>query len=118
MKQLTLSFESGISQKHRSLLDCIATGIYRKGLTNVSGVVDMAPSNLSTALSGGERKYGADEIERYLDKYGDYDLIYYLIDKYLKNKKATNREHLLSKASGLLDDFKTALNEIESDANE
>lgn len=59
--QMTLSFEPGLRDRFPSLRECIATGIYQRGLSNV------APS---------------------LDKFGDLTPIYYLVEKYLGQKDA------------------------------
>lgn len=53
MTQLTLTLEQGISVRHRSLRECMAAGVYQRGLTRVAGQIDMAPSKLSEKLSGG-----------------------------------------------------------------
>ena len=34
--QLTLSFEPGLAEKHRSLRECIAVGIYQRGLSSIA----------------------------------------------------------------------------------
>lgn len=90
--QLTLSFEQGLSDRHGSLRECIAAGIYQRGLGNVAIDLDKASSNLSMELSGSidaqgrQRHFGVDALERYIDKTGDTAPIYYLIDKFLNDK--------------------------------
>lgn len=85
--QLTLDFEPGLSAKHRNLRDCIATSIYRRGLSNVAIDLNESPGNLGNQLSDdSQRKFGVDELETYLEKSGDYSPIYYLIDKFLHDK--------------------------------
>ena len=49
-QQLTLSFEPGISDRFGSLRECIATGVYQRGLKRVAIDLDQAPSNLSVQL--------------------------------------------------------------------
>lgn len=85
---MTLSFEPGVGNQYPSLLECIATGIYRRGLTKVAPSLDVAPSNLSNALARAEkRKFGVDEFEKYLVEFNDFTPIYYLVDKYLSEAK-------------------------------
>jgi hypothetical protein len=85
--QLTLSFEPGISERHMSLRDCIAAGVYQRGLGNVAIDLNKAPGNLSVELSeDSSRHFSVDSLERYVEKTGDTAPIYYLIDKFLNDK--------------------------------
>lgn len=85
--QLTLNFEPGLSDRHQCLRDCVASSVYRYGLTNAAIDLDKAPGNLSVELSADPaRKFGVDDLEKYLAKSGDFTPIYYLIDKFLKDK--------------------------------
>lgn len=87
MTQLTLTLEQGVSVRHRSLRECMAAGVYQRGLTRVAGQIDMAPSKLSEKLSGGNgdrhRDVGLDDLERYIQATGDITPIHYLVEKYL-----------------------------------
>jgi hypothetical protein len=85
--QLTLNFEPGLSDRYRCLRECVASSVYRYGLTNAAIDLDKAPGNLSVELSADPaRKFGVEEFERFLAKSGDFTPIYYLIDKFLKDK--------------------------------
>lgn len=85
--QLTLNFEPGLSDRYPCLRDCVASSVYRYGLTRAAIDLDKAPGNLSVELSADtSRKFGVEELERYLAKSGDFTPIYYLIDKFLKDK--------------------------------
>jgi len=85
--QLTLSFEQGISERHRSLRECIATGVYQRGLGNIAIDLNKAPGNLSVELSEDPtRKFSVDSLEDYIAKTGDTAPVYYLIDKFLNDK--------------------------------
>jgi hypothetical protein len=85
--QLTLNFEPGLSDRFPCLRDCIASSIYRYGLTNTAIDLDKAPGNLSVELSADPaRKFGVDDFEKYMEKSGDFTPLYYLIDKFLKDK--------------------------------
>lgn len=93
-QQLTLSFEPGLVDIYPSLRECIATGVYQRGLGKVAIDLDCAPSNLSVQLSAPnddsskKRKFGVDDLERYIDKTGDTTPIYYLVEKYLHKTEA------------------------------
>jgi len=85
--QLTLNFEPGLSDRYPSFRECVASSVYRYGLTNAAIDLDKAPGNLSVELSADPaRKFGIDDFERYIAKSGDFTPIYYLIDKFLKDK--------------------------------
>lgn len=85
--QLTLNFEPGLSDRFPCLRDCIASSVYRYGLTNTAIDLDKAPGNLSVELSADpSRKFGVDDFERYMEKSGDFTPLYYLIDKFLKDQ--------------------------------
>jgi hypothetical protein len=88
--QLTLTLEEGLSVKHGSLRDCMAAGVYTRGVIRVAGKCDMAPSKLSEKLGGGngdrKRDIGLDEFERYLEETGDVEPIHYLIDRFLRDR--------------------------------
>jgi len=93
--QLTLNFEPGLTERHRSLRDCVATGVYQRGLTRVAIDLDVAPSNLSVQLSESpERKFSIEAFELYLDKTGDRTPIYYLVEKYLADKSVVKEAAL------------------------
>lgn len=96
MTQMTLTLEPGIGARHRSLRDCMAAGVYQRGLSKVAGQIDMAPSKLSEGLAGGSgdrpRDIGLDQFEEYLRLTGDTSPVLYLIDKYLRDPEAAKAE--------------------------
>lgn len=84
-EQLTLSFDAGISDRFDCLRECVATGVYRRGLTRVAIDLDQAPSNLSVQLSADpSRHFSVDSLERYLERSGDLLPVYYLVEKFIK----------------------------------
>jgi hypothetical protein len=88
--QLTLNFEPGLSDRYKCLRECVAAGVYRNGLGNTAIDLDKAPGNLSVELSADPtRHFSVDSLERYIDKTGDTQPIFYLIDKYLRDENAT-----------------------------
>jgi hypothetical protein len=89
--QLTLNFEPGLSDRYPCLRDCVASSVYRYGLTNAAIDLDKAPGNLSVELSADpSRKFSVDSLEQYLGKSKDFTPIYYLIDKFLKDKSESH----------------------------
>src|SRR6185437_2832052 len=102
-RQLTLSLDARLSEVYRTARDCIAACVYRRGLVRGAGQLDMAPGNLSVALSDDPtRKFGVDEAERYTQVTGDKTWIYYLIAKYLGDEQGAARDHALSEVQQML----------------
>lgn len=101
-RQLTLDFDASLVQAHRSLRECVAAGVYRRGLKGVAADLDLAPGNLSVALSDDpHRKFGVDDLERYIQATGDKSPIYYLVARYLGDAAAA-REQTLAQVAELL----------------
>jgi hypothetical protein len=110
MKQMSLSFEPGLAQRHRSLVECVATGIYKRGLGRIAAMVDEAPSHLSAQLSGDGRRLAVETLEAYIDKTGDLEPIYYLIDKFMGDPE-THRQEALARVDAMLKELPLALAE-------
>lgn len=86
--QLTLSFEPGLSERYTCLRECIASSVYRHGLSSTAIDLDVAPGNLSVQLSADPaRHFSVDSLERYIEKTGDTTPIHYLIDRFLRGKE-------------------------------
>lgn len=89
--QLTLTLEEGISRRHRSLRECVAAGVYQRGLARTAADIDVAPSKLSEKLSGGTgdrvRDVSVSELERYIEATGDLGPVHYLVDKFLRSRE-------------------------------
>lgn len=91
--QLTLCFEPGLSDRHLSLRDCVAAGVYQRGLGRVAIDLNKAPGNLSVELSGDvARHFSIDSLEAYIAKTGDTTPIHYLVDKFLSDKSNKQSE--------------------------
>lgn len=116
MEQLTLNYESGISRRHKSLLSLCAARMYRHGLENTAADIDMAPSNLSVALTGRKRKLGVDKLELYMEKTQDLEPIFYLIDKFLKNEKSLGKAQVLNQCSTVLQECQAMLRKLDESA--
>lgn len=92
-QQLTLNFEPHMHERYRCLRECIAVGIYQRGLGKVAIDLDLAPSNLSVQLSEDPaRKFSVDSLETYIEKTGDTTPIYYLIAKFLQDERDLEAE--------------------------
>lgn len=103
--QLTLSWEPGLSERYANLRECVAAGVYRHGLGNVAIDLDQAPGNLSVQLSADPtRHFSVESLERYIEKTRDTTPIYYLIDKFLKDKEQGNAADM----AAMLQAFKAA----------
>lgn len=108
-RQLTLDLDGSLVGAHRSLRDCIAAGVYRRGLKAVAADLDLSPGNLSVALSDDpHRKLGVDELERYMQVTGDKTPIYYLVAKYLGDEAAA-RDQALGQVAELLQNLPAML---------
>lgn len=85
--QMVLDFEPGLVERYASLRDCVATGVYQRGLKRIAIDLDQAPSNLSVQLSDDtSRHFSVDSLEKYLDKTNDLTPIYYLVEKYIGDR--------------------------------
>lgn len=101
-RQLTLEFDEGLVSAHRSLRDCVASGIYKRGLKRVAPDLGLSPGNLSAALSDdSQRKFCVDELELYLQTTGDMTPIHYLIARYLGDVSAA-RDQAMGQVAELL----------------
>lgn len=100
VQQLSLSIEPGVSSRFRSLLECVASGVYQRGVGRVAPMVDVAPSHLSVQLSDDpSRRFAVESLELYLEKTGDFTPIYYLIDKFLRDPQARQQEAIAQLAN-------------------
>lgn len=89
--QLSLSFEPEMHERFGSLRECIAQGIYQRGLTKVAPALNKAPGNLSVELSEDtSRRFSVDALEEYIAEFGDHQPIYYLISRFLAPEQPQN----------------------------
>lgn len=101
-RQMTLQFDESVLSAHRSLRDCVAAGVYRRGLKAVAADLDLSPGNLSVALSDDpHRKFSVDDLEHYIQCTGDKSPIHYLVAKYMGNEAAA-RDEALGQVSEIL----------------
>ena len=105
--QLTLNFEPGLVERYGSLRDCVATGVYQRGLKRVAIDLDQAPSNLSVQLSDDpSRRFSVDSLETYIEKTGDKTPVLYLVERFLapelENKGIKQVEAMKAKLADLM----------------
>ncbi len=84
MQQLSLSLEPGLAQRYRDMRECFAACVYQRGLGRVASACDVAPSNLSTMLSG-ERNLDSSLIEKYMTEFGDKTPALYWAARHLQD---------------------------------
>ena len=90
---MQLSLDISTAPRAGSLLEAIASGVYRHGLQRVAGLIDSSPSHLSEALSGQDRrKFGVVELERYIEQTDDTGPILYLVQKFLRSDESQQAE--------------------------
>ena len=86
-RQVSLNFEPGLAERFGSLRECVATGVYQRGLSNVAPSLNQAPGNLSVQLSEDQsRHFSVDSLEAYIEKFGDLTPVFYLVDKFVHEK--------------------------------
>ncbi len=94
--QMTLDFTPGLTERHRSLLDCVRESAYtqRNPLKTIAADMDMSQSDLSRKLAGNPddpRRMSVEDFERYLAATGDMTPIHYLVEKYLVDEEVAQR---------------------------
>lgn len=92
-QQLTLSFDPGLAERHRSLKSCVRERVYAhlKPLKVVAADMDLSESELSRKLADNPndtRNLTCDDLEAYLEKTGDHTPIFYLIEKFAVSSEA------------------------------
>lgn len=97
-------FEPGLGERYASLRECLTTQVYSRGLVKVAGGLDLSPSKLTEKLAGidsGGAKRGltVDELEAYIEKYGDVTPILYLAAKFCRDPKIVQAEAMASLAA-------------------
>lgn len=110
--QLVLDFEPGLTERFSCARECVAQGVYQRGLKRVAADLDQAPGNLSVQLSDDTvRHFSLDSFETYLDKTGDMTPLYFLIEKFLGDKRTGKQaalEQLQAVGPQLIDLLKQA----------
>lgn len=103
-RQYTLNFEPGLTERHRSLLDCVRESAYsfRNPLKTIAADMDLSESDLSRRLRNDptdKRSFSICDLEKFISATGDVTPIHYLIEKYLQDpehKRARALDQLAS----------------------
>lgn len=85
--QVLITFEPGLSERHKSLKACVRERIYShpKPLKVLAADMDLSESELSRKLSDNPndtRDFNCGDLEAYIKATGDYVPIYYLLERY------------------------------------
>lgn len=111
-RQLTLELEPGLTERFRNLRECVAQGVYARGLKRVAADLDCAPGNLSVGLSDSDTRHvSIDQLERYIEATGDTTPILYLVERFLGDRGATTAA-ALEKAREAMESLQRLMGQI------
>lgn len=85
--QLSLDFEPGITERHKTLLACLRECAYKsqKPLKAIAADMDLSESDLSRKLSGNPddpRRFTVDDMVRLIEVTGDVSPVNWLIERF------------------------------------
>jgi hypothetical protein len=85
--QLSLDFEPGLTERHKTLLACIRECAYKcsKPLKVIAADMDLSESDLSRKLSGNPddpRRFTVDDLVRFVEVTGDTMPVNWLIERF------------------------------------
>ena len=106
--QLTIDFTPGLTERHACLLDCIRQGAYshRNPLKTIAADMDMSQSELSRKLANNPddpRRLSVGDLEKYIEATNDTTPIYWLIEKYLQDDTAKQKQAMAALAKAMPD---------------
>lgn len=109
MTQLSLSFEPGLTTRFKTLHECIAASVLmsRAGVSGVAAKIDMGHSELSKRINSeasDPRPLRIEDMVRIMEATGDYQPIYWLIERFLQDDDAADLE-LRAKIKAFLPDL-------------
>lgn len=114
MIQRTIEFEPGLTDRHKSLRECVTACIYQRGLSAVAIDLDKSPGNLSRQLSGDSgHHFRIESLEDYIKTSGDLTPIYYLIARYMGDAAITEAAAMLE-IRNMLGDLVARVGQIET----
>jgi hypothetical protein len=120
--QLTLTLAPGLTQRHRTLRDCLQTAVIKSkgGVAGIAPSVDMSPSLLGRKLAGQEddphRTLDIDDFDAVLSALaqdGDHTPLFWLIEKYLPSDEQ-RRAAAIDQVSTLMPRLMELMAEISS----
>jgi hypothetical protein len=108
--QLTLNFEPGLAERHRSLKACVRERVYGNGkpLKTIASEMDLSETELTRKLADNPndtRELNCNDLEAYIQATGDVTPIYYLIEKFAVStefKKAYAAAEIAKALPGIL----------------
>lgn len=108
--QLTLNFDPGLAERHRTLKACVRERAYGNGkpLKTIAGDMDLSETELTRKLGDNpkyKRNFSCDDLEAYMKATGDVTPVFYLVEKYavsLDSKKAYAAAELAKALPGIL----------------
>lgn len=108
--QLSLNFEPGLAERHKTLKACARERIYGSGkpLKTIAGDMDLSETELTRKLADNPndtRNFNCDDLEAYIKATGDVTPIYYLVEKYAADpriKEAFAKAELAKLLPGLI----------------
>lgn len=85
--QLSLDFEPGLTERHKTLLSCVREAAYKsmRPMKAIAAEMDLSESDLSRKLSGSDsdsRRFTVDDLVRFVEVTGDMAPIDWLIEKF------------------------------------
>jgi len=109
MQQLSLTLEPGLAQRFNDMRECFASCVYARGLGRVAAAIDVAPSNLSSMLSG-ERNLDPSLVEKYMTHFGDTLPALFWAAKHLQCA-TTRQQQALAQLPNLVDQLNRLMQE-------
>ncbi len=111
--QLTLSLEPGLLERHESLSEVMAECIYSRGLTRMAEKLHTPKGNLSRMLEAtDERKFGIDDLERYMQATNDTTPVLWLAARYLRDRGGEEAA-LTQRLEGLMTEMATLIGQTK-----
>lgn len=85
--QLSIDFDPGLTERHKTLLSCVRECAYKslKPMKAIAADMDLSESDLSRKLSGHEgdtRRLTVDELVRFVEVTGDITPINWLVERF------------------------------------
>lgn len=100
-QQLTLDFTPGLTERHESMIDCVreCALTHKNPLKTIAADMDLSPTELSRKLScnpDDPRRFTLADLEKFIAATGDTRPIYWLIEKYLQDEEAKQKQAMVA----------------------
>ncbi|OFS84500.1 hypothetical protein HMPREF3144_06550 [Oligella sp. HMSC05A10] len=105
-QQLTLDFTPGLTERHETMLDCVreCALTHRNPLKTIAADMDLSPTELSRKISTNPedpRRFSLCDLERFIAATGDTRPIYWLIEKFLQDGEAKQKQAIAALANAM-----------------